>query len=142
MRKSKFLTVCFGAGFGAGQMYLGLQKKGLTIMGGTAVIVAIAAMLHFPVMLIALPVIWCYAFFDSLNAYSKSFEERKIEDDQFVNRVFSMLKEQDVKTFLEKRHVLIGWGCVAFGIYILFGEFIGPIASLVDNLPFNNLAYL
>ena len=55
MRKSRFLTFLFGMIPGAGQMYLGYMKRGVSLMGAFAVVLTIAAFLNIPVLTFLLP---------------------------------------------------------------------------------------
>ncbi|MBE5959851.1 MAG: hypothetical protein E7256_00455 [Lachnospiraceae bacterium] len=141
MRKSKFLTVCFGACFGAGQMYLGMHKKGVAIMGGTAALGFFAALMNLPEVLIFLPVIWCYAFFDACNSHALTMEERKIKDDAFIQRMTQFFEKKELKGLVEKRHLVIGWGCIAIGAYILFGRVISMFVNLFDNWVLNSFVW-
>ncbi len=141
MRKSKFLTVCFGACLGAGQMYLGMHKKGATIMGGTAALGFLAALINLPELLIFVPVIWCYAFFDALNAYPLSMEERKQKDDAFIRSVVRFFDKNELRGIVEKRHLVIGWGCIVIGAYILFGRLLSSVVSFFDSWVLDSLLW-
>ena len=65
--KSRGLAVFFGLLPGAGHMYLGKMMKGLTFMILFWGIIALASVLEMGVIILALPVLWFYAFFDNLN---------------------------------------------------------------------------
>ena len=58
MERNKFLVFCFAFVPGAGQMYLGMMKKGLVIMGAFWAVIAIAVMLNLGVLFVFLPIIW------------------------------------------------------------------------------------
>lgn len=55
MERNKFLVFCFAFVPGAGQMYLGMMKKGLVIMGAFWAVIAIAVMLNLGVLFVFLP---------------------------------------------------------------------------------------
>ncbi|MDP4096601.1 hypothetical protein OIN60_07445 [Paenibacillus sp. P96] len=86
-RRSKVLAMILSAFPGAGQMYLGLQKRGLQMMllfvGGIYVL----DVLRLSVFLFLIPVIWFYSFFDGLQQASR-YEREPLEDrpilDMFV----------------------------------------------------------
>ena len=61
MKKNSFLTFCFAFIPGAGEMYLGMMKKGLAVMLLFWSLSMIAGVL-FPPLLFLMPVIWCYSF--------------------------------------------------------------------------------
>lgn len=133
MKKSKFMTIILGACFGAGQMYLGMYKKGITLMGGIAAFIAVANFIDCEELLVFVPVVWFYAFFDALNGFYLTEEERKLKDDQFSQQVSGLLADKEVKLFIEKRNTIIGWGLIIIGIYVMFGQFIGTIANYFNN---------
>lgn len=125
MRKSRFLTFLFGMIPGAGQMYLGYMKRGVSLMGAFAVVLTIAAFLNIPVLTFLLPVIWFYAFFDALNLRSLTFDTRCIQDDFLFH--LDDLRRWDVIGFAQRRHLLVGCLCIFIGIYILLQNIIAPI---------------
>ena len=62
MKKSRFLSFVFGMIPGAGQMYLGYLKRGVSLMGLFGLITAVSSMFYLGVLTFLLPVIWFYAF--------------------------------------------------------------------------------
>lgn len=141
MKKSKFLSICFGACFGAGQMYLGMQKKGLTIMGGTCSLIMVAVMIHMPSLLFMMPVIWCYALFDALNSFPLTMEERKEKDEKFFIKVGELLRNKEFKIYFDKKHILIGWGCVLYGVYLLSGNFLYTVGDYVGGWFYSSIVW-
>lgn len=141
MKKSKFLTVCFGACFGAGQMYLGMQKKGLTIMGGACSLIMVAGLFDMPSLLFIMPVIWCYALFDALNSFPFTMEERKEKDEEFFEKVRELLRNKELKIFFDKKHIVIGWGCVLYGVYLLSGNFLSTLGYYVGGWMYSSVVW-
>lgn len=70
-RRSKVLATLLSAFPGAGQMYLGLQKRGLQMMILFLGSFYIIDVLHLSVFLFIVPVIWFYSFFDGLQQTSR-----------------------------------------------------------------------
>ena len=126
MRKSKFLTFLFSLIPGAGQMYLGFMKRGVSLMLLFTLVIAIAAGFYLSFLTILLPVIWFYAFFDAMNLNSLPFEQQKMVQDDFL---FGMSFTGSAKweKLVQKRHVLIGVICILIGIYLLFENLVRPI---------------
>ena len=62
MERNKFLVFCFAFVPGAGQMYLGMMKKGLVIMSAFWAVIAVAVMLNLGVLCVFLPIIWFMLF--------------------------------------------------------------------------------
>ena len=63
MKKNAFLTFIFACIPGAGQMYYGYMRRGLSLITLFCVASAIGALI--PPVLLAVPIIWMYAFFDT-----------------------------------------------------------------------------
>ncbi len=66
-KKNKFFTLIFSAFFGAGQMYMGFMKQGISIMTLTAIILAFGNFTGIGTIFFSLPVLWFYSFFDVIN---------------------------------------------------------------------------
>ena len=62
MKKSSFWTFVFSLFPGAGHMYLGLMKKGASLMLLFCLTIALSGFLNLSFLLILLPVIWFYSF--------------------------------------------------------------------------------
>lgn len=138
MRKSRFLTFLFGMIPGAGQMYLGYMKRGVSLMGAFALIITVAAFFNLPFLTFLLPVIWFYAFFDALNLRSLTFDTRCIQDDFLFH--LDDLRSWDVVGFARRRHLLVGILCIFAGIYIILQNIISPIfVRLFDSWVIYNI---
>ena len=126
MRKNKFLTFLFSLIPGAGQMYLGFMKRGVSLMLLFTVVIAIAAGFYLSFLTILLPVIWFYAFFDAMNLSSLPFDQLKMVQDDFLFGL-SAPSSGKWKTLLQKRHILIGVICILGGFYLLINNFVRPL---------------
>ena len=89
-KKNKILTFLFACIPGAGHMYLGFMKMGLSFMTLFFLIMGLAALadnilyvLTGPILMI-LPVIWFYTFFDCINKNGASDEEFASYQDHFL----------------------------------------------------------
>ena len=130
MRKSSFLTFCFAFIPGAGQMYLGMMKKGTAIMALFAALSFLSGFLNLGVLLAALPVIWFYSFFDTFNLKQYSYQQLLTLDDIFVQKMGRML-HTDFRALLSRRHVLFGVILIFVGAYAIFSRFVEPFLSLL-----------
>ena len=81
--KNGFLTFCFAFMPGAGQMYQGYMKRGLSLVslffGGCALV-----WLAEPLMLL-LPIVWMYSFFDTFNLRAQRAAGTAPEDDYLIH---------------------------------------------------------
>lgn len=83
-KKNGFLTFCFSCFPGAGQMFLGFPKEGVSLMGLFLGIIAFTSFMQFDAFIYLLPVIWFYAFFDGINKNSMTEEEFMQLEDHFL----------------------------------------------------------
>lgn len=78
-RRSKVLATLLSAFPGAGQMYLGMQKRGLQLMALFLGSFYIIDVLRLSLFLFIIPVIWFYSFFDGLQLSSR-YDRELLED--------------------------------------------------------------
>ena len=128
MERNKFLVFCFAFVPGAGQMYLGMMKKGLVIMGAFWAVIAIAVMLNLGVLFVFLPIIWFYAFFDTFNSARYHADQRLQMDYKFwedLKRGGWTPKVGD--KISSKAPKFLGLGCILLGIYSLYETVLVPL---------------
>lgn len=128
MYKNNFLTFLFGLIPGAGQMYLGSMKKGISIMITFGLVATITHLLPINFINFILPVIWFYAFFDTLVIKRLTEEERVLDEEDFLHKIKGLL-EQDWQTFFTKHRVVIGTVVIVLGAYTLFDRLVLPMLS-------------
>lgn len=116
--KNGFLTFCFAFMPGAGQMYQGYMKRGLSLVslffGGCALV-----WLAEPLLLL-LPIVWMYSFFDTFNLRAQRAAGTAPEDDYLIH----LGRDVSLQRLLARRHKLFGWVLVALGGYVFYDEFI------------------
>ncbi len=135
MKKSRFLIFISSLLPGAGEMYLGMMKTGIVTMSAFFGIILLAALLRFEPILLALPVLWFYSFFNVHNHKNFAPEWLRQKDDQMFSGMGSFF-DGPLKSVLEKRHKIIGIALIALGGYALFDNFISPhLYSLRDLIP-------
>lgn len=121
MVKNGFLTLLFAFIPGAGQMYQGYAKRGLSLAGIFAASLVFADVFYSPLACVAL-VAWMYSFFDALNLRSQLLLDAAPQDDYLIHveRCDSWLRELARKN----QHTLLGWGLVALGVLIAYENII------------------
>ena len=135
MRKSRFLIFLSSLLPGAGEMYLGMMKTGVVTMSAFFGVILIAAFLRFEYILLALPVLWFYSFFNVHNHKNFAPEWLKQKDDRMFSGTDGFF-EGRLKSVFEKRHKIIGIVLIAFGGYALFDNFVSPfLYDLRDLVP-------
>ena len=133
---------------GAGEMYLGFFKQGISIMTLFWAIVAIAGGFSAEFLVIFLPVIWFYSYFHVHNLKELPEEELKsngpmgIEDDKlsfkqtvkllFENKYFSMICVIYILQQLRAAMVNVG---IFFMTYVLLNKNLFGVFSWANNIP-------
>ena len=119
MKKNGFLTLLFAFIPGAGQMYQGYMKRGLSLVLMTAAI-CIASALIAPIAF-ALLVVFMYSFFDTFNLRSQISMGTAPEDDYLVH--FDPQDKRLARMMLDS-HKLLGWLLIAAGALIAYENII------------------
>lgn len=123
--KNGFLTFCFAFWPGAGQMYQGYMKRGLSLIslfcGGF-----VLAWLAEP-LLVVMPIVWMYSFFDTFNLRAQLGAGNAPADDYLVH----LGRDESLERLLARRHKLFGWALVALGAYVFYDSF---VMEFLENL--------
>ncbi|MFT4144455.1 MAG: hypothetical protein QM644_08340 [Mobilitalea sp.] len=130
-KKSSFLTFCFSFLPGAGQMYMGFMKRGISLMSAFFFLIFLSVFLYLSPILFALPIIWFYAFFDTFNLRSLPDEVFNSVQDDYL---FSMNFARETTSFLEgKFRNIVALTLIFVGVYILWDNFIDIFGSLLPD---------
>lgn len=119
MLKNGLLTLLFAFIPGAGQMYQGYMKRGLSLMLMCCVI-GVLAMLFSPIALFLL-LVFMYSFFDTLNLRAQIALGNAPADDYLVHLD---PKDKRLARLLLDSHKLVGWLLIAFGALIAYQNLI------------------
>lgn len=119
MKKNGILTLLFAFIPGAGQMYQGYMKRGLSLVLMAAAI-SMAAML-IPPIAFALLVVFMYSFFDTFNLRAQISMGTAPEDDYLVH--FDPQDKRLARMMMDS-HKLVGWCLIAVGALIAYEQII------------------
>ena len=142
MKKNGILTLLFACIPGAGQMYQGYMKRGLSLI--TLFFLCImAGMLLEPLVLTAL-IVWMYSFFDTFNLRAQFIAGTAPADDYLVH--FNT-KDVRLTLFFRDSHKLVGWALIALGAMVAYQNIIMRVLGDVmwrwgQNSPFFRAVYL
>ena len=142
MKKNGILTFLFAFVPGAGQMYQGYMKRGLSLI--TLFFLCImAGMLLEPLVLTAL-IVWMYSFFDTFNLRAQFIAGTAPADDYLVH--FNT-KVARLTLFFRDSHKLVGWALIALGAMVAYQNIIMRVLGDVmwrwgQNSPFFRAVYL
>ena len=120
-----FITSCLS---GCGQMYQGYMKRGVSLLLAFALVFFISSNFFLGALVLFLPVIWLYAFFDSYSLRAQLAAGTAPEDGFLFG--LSDMDSQRLNALLKKRHSLIGWVLVAVGAYMLYDMLMGQLSGL------------
>ncbi len=135
-RKGKFLTFCFSMLPGAGHMFLGFMKQGISLMSAFFGICSLSAYLNMGPLLLILPVLWFYSFFDVINKNSLKDEDfYALTDDYLFNLDFSELKALTQGKF----RLVISLGLIFVGISILYKNMLYYLQAMLPYETYNIL---
>lgn len=119
-KKSRFLTFIFSLMPGAGEMYMGFMKRGLSIMSMFFLFILSSTWLNIGPIIYVLPIIWFYSFFSVNNICSLPDEEFYALEDDFI---FDIDKgKESSKLFVKKYRNFVALALILFGTSILWNN--------------------
>ena len=144
MKKSRLFSLLCACWPGAGEMYLGLMKRGLAIMLLFWGDIALMSILGAEVLLFVLPVLWFYSFFDTLTLRNLDYyalTELQEKDDFFFQ---DLAGDENARALVQKHHLLIGAGLIVLGVLLLWQRLVRSFwfADLIPDVVYNFLRTL
>ena len=112
MKKNGILTLLFALIPGAGEMYQGYMKRGLSIITMFCLSVALGAWMGIEIFYIGAPILYMYSFFDTFNLRAQIGLDAAPADDYLVH--FDM-RDRRLEQLMAERHKLLGWLLIACG---------------------------
>ena len=129
-KKNAFLTFCFSLLPGAGQMYMGFMKRGISLMASFFLVIFLSVWLNIGPLLFVVPIVWFFAFFDTHNLRSMSDEEfRSFKDDYIIIPEFA----KDWTHTAIKHRTIIAIALIALGFTLLWNNLYDILASILPN---------
>lgn len=111
--KSGFLTFCLAFMPGAGQMYQGYMKRGVSLCALFFATIWLTDILSS--LMVLVPIVWMYSFFDTLNLRSQLLAGVAVPDDYLFRGDSGMFSRWTLRG-----HALLGWLLIAVGVYALY----------------------
>lgn len=116
-KKSRFLTFVFSMLPGAGHMYIGFMKIGVSFMSMFFFFIFLSSWLSIGPLLFILPLIWFYSFFDCANRSSLDDEQLLLLEDKYLFSLDKLVKLD--KNIFEKRRLAVGVLLLLLGVYLV-----------------------
>ena len=143
MMKNGILTFIFAFCPGAGQMYQGYMKRGLSLITMFCLFIVIGVS-TLEVLTIGSVIVWMYSFFDTFNLRAQIGAGTAPEDDYLVHINW---KDQRMQEFMMDSHKLLGWGLIVLGALVAYQNILmNTLGDIVwrwgKNSPFFRALYL
>lgn len=106
---------------GAGEMYMGFFKQGLSIMALFWGSIAVASAINLPYLIFLLPLVWAYSFFHVHNLKGLSEEDFQKQADTYVLHLDSIL--ENTEKLAPKSYKILAVFLIIFGISIAWNSF-------------------
>ena len=132
-KRNGFLTFCFACLPGAGQMFLGFMKRGISMMTIFFGIIALAGQFRMDLLLFGVPVIWFYSFFDTMNKNALTKEELNELPDRFL-----WIEDEGLHLFSKRKsRMVVAVALIVIGVYSLLQMLWDILAEVLGGkLPF------
>ena len=121
MKKNGILTLLFACIPGAGQMYQGYMKRGLSLITMFCLFIIVGSTTGLDALVVGCIVVYMYSFFDTLNLRAQLAAEKAPEDDYLVHFDWH---DARMTQFMGESHKLVGWLLIAFGALIAYQNLI------------------
>lgn len=132
-KRNKFWTVIFAFLPGAGHMYNGFMKLGVSLMGIFFAAWALAAFIGMSTIGLLTPVIWFYAFFDCINKTFLDDEEFYCQEDDYLFRKDAISDKN--WAYLSSKKDMIGVILIIVGIFALWNHVFMRVLVDLIHLP-------
>ena len=121
MKKNGILTLLFACIPGAGQMYQGYMKRGLSLITMFCLFIILGSTTGLDALVVGCIVVYMYSFFDTLNLRAQLAAEKAPEDDYLVHFNWH---DARMTQFMGESHKLVGWGLIALGAIVFYNNII------------------
>jgi len=129
--RSKFLTFIFSLLPGAGHMYLGFMKMGLSFMAAFFFMIFLSSFLDIGPLLFALPLIWFYSFFDCINKRYSTDEEFLLLEDNYLFSLDELVKID--KGIFKKHRLFSGILLLFVGGYLIWNNIMHSLSRYIGD---------
>ena len=129
-QKKGFWLFMFSLIPGAGEMYMGFKKQGLSSMAIFWLLIAIASFTGRGEIMMILPILWFYSFFNVHNLNSLSEEEFYSVEDNYILNVDQLVINK--KEFVKRYRFIFAIALILIGASLLWQTL---LSSLYPILP-------
>lgn len=116
-KKNRFLTFCFSCIPGAGEMYMGFFKTGLSLMLLFVLIIVVSVFTNQDVIVAVAVVAWAYSFFHANHLASLADEDFAAVQDQYL---FGLEDVPELQKLKGKYQKVIAYALIFIGLCFLW----------------------
>lgn len=129
-QRNKSATVFFSLLPGAGHMFMGFMKRGVSFMALFFLTIFLSSWLSIGPLMYLLPVLWFYSFFDCVNLAWANAEEFSLAKDAYL------FQSSVFPRFSSSWALYGGILLVFFGVYIVFERLLSSFESQLNRKVF------
>lgn len=116
---------------GAGQLNMGFEKQGISIMAAFWGIVALTAFLRMEWIATLLPIVWFYSFFHTHNLKNMSEEDFQAEEDKYLFNLDFILKNRE--ELLDRYRAIIAGVIIFVGVCVIVREITAVFWNIIPG---------
>lgn len=121
-KKGKFLTFIFSFLPGAGEMYMGFMKMGVSLMSIFFGIIAVGGFFGSSVVMLASVVVWFYSFFHANNLRAMEDEDFYALEDHYLISFDKIVAEAGGKEFISRYRKVLAVVLLLLGTSIIWNN--------------------
>lgn len=129
-KKSRFLTFCFSLLPGAGEMYMGFMRAGLSLMLLFVFAIMIPVFLRLDELVVLAVVVWFYSFFHANHLASLNDEEFAKVEDQYLYGLDTLSGGKD---FVAKYRKWVALILIFVGALLLWNSIMDMLRKIVPS---------
>ena len=129
--KSKFLTFIFSLMPGAGHMYMGFMKMGISLMAVFFFLIFLSSFFSIGPLLFVLPLVWFYSFFDCMNKRYSTDDEFLTLEDKYLFSLDELVKMD--KDVLKKHRLASGILLIIIGGYLIWNNILNSLSAYISS---------
>lgn len=135
-KKNRFLTFCFSIIPGAGEMYMGFMRTGVSLMLLFFISIAVPVWLNLGALVVLAAIVWFYGFFHANHLAGLSDEDFAEAQDEYL---FGMDALSNGKDFVSKYHKWVAAGLIFAGCCLLWNTFTSIAYSFLPEIVYGIL---
>lgn len=135
-KKNRFLTFCFSLLPGAGEMYMGFMRTGLSLMVLFFLAIFIPTCLRLDGLVVIAAIVWFYGFFHANHLVSLSDEEFEQVQDRYLFHEDNVVSGKDFVARYQKWVAIV---LIAAGVILLWNTATDIVRRFLPDFIYNSM---